>query len=100
MPGMSPLGRSATFKSEHERFDRRWSQFDPEQTLGLLRSRRSTHGTQTPNVIKWRCAVKEASHGNSSTALRRSVLISLGGGVPDLGSLPLERYAPTEIFAV
>ena len=40
--GYPLLGRSPTIDAERERLDDRRSQFDPEQTVGLLRNKRST----------------------------------------------------------
>ncbi len=50
------LGRSATFKSERERFDRRRSQYDPTQTAGVLRSSRCDRRKQTVNEMRYRGA--------------------------------------------
>ncbi len=48
----SGCGRSATFKSERERFDRRRSEFDPERPLSLLQSRPSTkEGPRRPRQV-------------------------------------------------
>jgi len=64
---MSPVGRSATFKSECERFDRRRSQNDPLRPVAVSRCGRSATWLKSSRV--WSASsptCQEATVGSSS----------------------------------